>query len=138
MSDELKAQAREFINANPMGHVASVAGEQPYSRVMQTARIDEDFTIYYAAFAWSSLIAQAHANPRVCITYYYEGEDVRVFGRAKLLIDADLRKELWQDIWEKYWPRRAEDPDYVIVRVTPERVEYRNFATGGTGYQRVI
>ena len=138
MSQELKEQVRKFIEANVMGHVASVAGEQPYSRVMQTARVDDDFTLYYAAFAWASLVAQVHANPRVCVTYYYNGEDLRVFGKAKLLVDPELRKELWQDIWTKYWPRGAEDPDYVIVRVASERVEYRNFATGGTGYQRVL
>ena len=35
-----------------------------------------------------------------------------------------MKDELWEDDWARYWPDGAGDPDYVLIKVTPESVDF--------------
>lgn len=136
MHDDMKEAARRMVRLNPHGLLTTVADGQPRCRMMQTARIDDDFTIWLATYGQSSKVDQLRANPHVCVSYYIPGIDLNVYGEATLLDDQALRDELWQDSWRKHFPGGKEDPNYLVIKVTPTRVEFRDVLH--QGYEPVL
>lgn len=138
MEHELKSTALDFIRENPVCHMATVEDRQPFSRVMWTVRAEDDFTLWYTSAASSQKMRQLETNPAVCLTVYDRGRDARVFGRASLVDDRATKDRLWKDEWKVYFPGGKEDPEYTLVRVDPERVEYRDLKRLGMKTATVV
>ena len=45
-------------------------------------------------------------------------------GNIKVVDDVEVKKKLWQDGWEMYYPERVDDPDYTILCLTPKKAKY--------------
>jgi general stress protein 26 len=131
MEKEYRKDALEFIRGNPVCHMATVEDNQPFSRVMWTARVDEDFTIWFTSPASSHKMRQLEKNPAVCLTVCSQGKDARIFGQASVVDDLEMKNRLWKDEWKAYYPCGKEDPEYQLVRVTVKTVEYRDLAKLG-------
>ena len=132
MSEEAKKEALEFVGNHRTSHLATVEGDQPVVRVMEIVRIDDDFSIWYATGASSNKIRQIRSCPNVCITVCEAHTDLRVFGKAEVVDDREIKNQLWQDEWNQYWPKGKEDPEYILIKVSPEKVEYRDMEKYGT------
>lgn len=115
--DEVRRSALAFLRANPLTHVATVDGAVPQVRVMHTARIDDDFTLWYCTFASSDKVRQLQRNPAVALSLCSSGQDLRLSGTAEILRDAATRHGLWQPQWQRYFPQGPDDPEYVVLRV---------------------
>jgi general stress protein 26 len=124
MSDELINEALEFVREHPTSHLATVDNGKPTSRVMYCPRVDDDFTVWYATSAGSNKVRQIKANPAVCVVFYLESKYVRVLGAAEEVSDKSKTKELWENDWARYWKDGPEDPDYVLLKIKPEEVEF--------------
>ena len=84
----------------------------------------DDFTAYLSTSLSSDKAQEIRANPAVSL-YYCDPTSfhgVLLSGRAELLDDPELKKALWSPDWSIYWPRGAEEPDYVIVRIKADEV----------------
>ncbi len=123
MSEDLKQEALEFVREHPTSHLATVDGGKPMTRVMYTPRVDDDFTVWYATSGSSNKIRQVKADPNVCTVFYEDARWVGVCGQAKVVTDQEMKNELWEDDWTRYWPDGAENPDYVLMKATPESVD---------------
>jgi len=117
--------------------VATAVDDQPYVRVMHWSRIEDDFTIWLATKASSGKIRQIERNPKVCAMFTHEVGYVRVFGRAQIVSDQKIKDEFWQDQWDLYWSEGKDDPDYRLLRITAESVDYLNMSLGDTTAQPV-
>jgi general stress protein 26 len=126
MEHEHKQDALEFIRENPVCHMATVEDNQPFSRVMWTVKVDDDFTFWYTSPASSPKMRQLEKNPAVCLTIYERGKDARIFGKASLVDDRELKNRLWRDEWKVYFPGGKDDPEYQVVRIDAKKVEYRD------------
>jgi general stress protein 26 len=126
MQTEYKKDALDFIRENPVCHMATVEDNQPFSRVMWTVKVDDDFTFWYTSAASSQKMRQLEKNPAVCLTMYDRGRDARVFGHASLVTDAELKNHLWKDEWKVYFSGGKDDPEYQVVRIQAKKVEYRD------------
>ena len=126
MNDELRKHALEFMRQRVMCHLATTDGAQPWIRVMQTAQVDDDFTIWFATYSGSRKVRQIVANPRVALSYWADGTDLRILGRAERIEDSATLAEMWRDEWQKFFPRGKDDPGYGVIKVRPEMVEYRD------------
>ena len=40
-------------------------------------------------------------------------------GIAEIVTDSKLKKQLWQNGWEMYWPGGVDDPEYTVLRLLP-------------------
>ena len=47
-----------------------------------------------------------------------------VSGNIEIVLDLEIKKMLWQDGWESYYPEGPDDPDNTVLRLRP------NFARG--------
>ncbi len=50
---------------------------------------------------------------------------MNVSGTARLVNDPDLKAKYWKEGWKRYYPDR--DKDYILVEVTPKRLEVCSF-----------
>ena len=40
-------------------------------------------------------------------------------GEIEIVDDLELKKDLWQEGWEKYYPKGYDDPDHTVLRLVP-------------------
>ena len=88
-----KDEILSFIKANPIGNMATVEGNKPHVRGMETYRADENGLIFYTSKT-KDVYKQLATNPEVELCYIKEGMQVRVSGRVELVEDLDIKKEI--------------------------------------------
>jgi pyridoxamine 5'-phosphate oxidase len=88
-----KKEMYEFITANPMGYMATVDGNKPHVRGMETYRADENGLIFYTNKS-KDVGKQIAANPEVEVCYFANGIQLRVSGRMEMAEDLGLKKEI--------------------------------------------
>lgn len=139
MKDTGVAEVFELINNNRVAAVANVADGKPWVRTLTTARVTEGLELFFATYEWSTKVKQLEADPNVCVTYLdFKGHDTRIFGRAEFLRDQATKDWLWQESWVQYFAGEKDDPAYIIMKITPEKVEYRDHEREGLEYRRVM
>jgi len=101
---------------------------------MQTVLVDADFAVWFATGRASDKCRQIAADPRV--TVYWQQPDVwhygEISGVAEVVDTPEARHRFWQDDWSQYFPGGRDDPQYVLIRVTPERAICHHMQDGST------
>lgn len=133
--EEVVALARE----HGVAAVANVVDGKPWVRALTTARVTDDLELFFATYEWSNKVKQLEADPHVCLTYLdNKGRDARIFGTAEFLRDQESKDWLWEEAWAQYFAGEKDDPAYIIMKVTPEKVEFRDADREGLEYRRVM
>ena len=81
----------------------------------------DDFMIIFSTNTSSTKIEQMKENPKVSV-YYCQPEEwkgVMLSGAIEIVSDLSLKKSLWHDGWEKYYPKGYDDPDHTVLRLFP-------------------
>lgn len=82
---------------------------------------DKGLSVYLSTNTSSQKIGQIRSNPKVaayfCLPDDFHG--VMLSAHAHIVNDAAIKKELWSNGWERYYPKGVTDPDYAIVRLDP-------------------
>ncbi len=107
--------------------VATQAADGPRVRMVHPTW-DGD-VLWFATSKASQKAAQLQANPRLDIQWQVSAPDfvhIMVRGSAEVLDDPASRRHAW-DVLDydlaQFWPEGVDAPDYVAVKITPERVE---------------
>ncbi len=85
----------------------------------------EDFMILFSTNTSSEKITQIKANSAVCI-YYCAPNDfhgLMLAGNIEILNDPGIRETVWQDGWERYYPKGPDDPDHTVLRLYPKKAK---------------
>lgn len=122
MDQATVSQVMQFFREHPSTFLATAAGDQPWVRAMWVARIEDDGTLWYATGLTSDKVAQIRQNPRVCVAGGEGMTGARLVGRAEIVTDAATKAALWEDSWSNYFAGK-DDPDYTLIRITPEQGE---------------
>jgi general stress protein 26 len=89
----------------------------------------EDFLIYMVTSKSSAKRQQIAANPKVSVhlSVYSSSEFqcLMLCGEVEEVTDKKLKRQLWQDGWEMFWPGGADDPEFTVLMLKPV------FAKGG-------
>ena len=93
---------------------------QPVDRVMWTAKLGEDMTVYYATGLNSAKVRRIGANPKVLVMWIGSAKYVSLRGTAEVTTDRAILDELWSDSFSPYFPGGRTDPNYAVIKVTPE------------------
>ncbi len=107
--------------------LATVDGDVPRVRIVHPTWEGE--TLWFATGASSAKIRQLRANPNVDIQFQVGPPDfvhVMVRGKAEVVTDAAEKKRVWDVIdydLGQFWSGGPDDPNYMLVKVTPTRVE---------------
>jgi pyridoxamine 5'-phosphate oxidase len=88
-----KKEILDFIKANPMVCMATVEGNKPHARGMETFRADENGLIFYTGTS-KDIYKQLVKNPEVELCYIKELEQVRISGKIELVDNLKIKKEI--------------------------------------------
>ena len=95
----------------------------PQARSMDPFAPEADLTVWMATNPKSRKVEQIRFDPRVVLHYLdpKSQDTVTIYGRARLITDAGEKKRRWKEEWKVFYPDR--DTGYLLIAVTPERVE---------------
>ena len=92
----------------------------------------QELLIYLSTNTSSTKMDEIRGNPAVSLYFCRPAENFGLMlgGTVEVVDDAALKKRIWQDGWEQYYPSGPEDPDYTVLRLSPA------FAKGWNGSGR--
>lgn len=116
--------ARSVMQAARYCAVITVdASGRPHARAIDAFAPDEAMVVWFATNPKSRKVTEIRSDARVTL-YYFDPQSmgyVTLLGRARLVDDPAEKQKRWKDGWEAFWPDR--DKSYLLVEVTPERLE---------------
>lgn len=137
-TDELKQACVELMETADAVYLSTIGEDgYPHTRVVFNLRNKQQFPgqaslfaqhrddlmIYVSTNTSSGKIREIKANPRVSV-YYCNPKlfcGVMLAGDIEVVGDPEVKKALWNDGWERYYPAGPGDPDYAVLRLFPQR-----------------
>ncbi|PZX05724.1 general stress protein 26 [Psychrobacillus insolitus] len=128
MTKTAKELALKILNDNLIGTMATVQQNKPHSRYMTF--FNEDFILYTATSKQTHKVEEIKNNPNTHILIGYDGKG---FGDSFLEIegtviesdDESLKEKVWNKAL-KGWFDGPEDPDLIILKITPTQIRVMN------------
>jgi general stress protein 26 len=74
----------------------------------------------------SHVVSELRADPRVLLTYAEPKDQhyVSISGQGSVVDDRARAKELWSEPMRTWFPKGADDPDLILIKVDAERAQY--------------
>jgi len=123
---ELKDKILGVIGGEHVAAVATVSEGEPKVRFMALAGND-DLSLMGATMKSSRKVQQIREKPVVAISIWsgenYSDPYVVMESRAEVYEDLNTKKLFWNPNLEPYF-QTPENPDYVVVKFVPQRIEY--------------
>ncbi len=90
----------------------------------QLAKVDGE--LWFFTKRESPKADEIRDHHRVSLSYAKPEDNsyVSVSGKAELITDPKKAQELWDPIYEQWFPQGASDPSLILIRVTVEQAEY--------------
>ena len=81
----------------------------------------DDFMIIFSTNTSSTKINDIKSRPKTSVYYCNpdEWKGVMFGGEIEIVDDLELKKTLWHDDWDKYYPKGHDDPDHTVLRIIP-------------------
>lgn len=122
----LKEKILSVMGGMHVAAVATIAEGKPAVRFLALTGFD-DMTLIGSTMKASRKVAQIRKNPEVALSIWSckEFSDPYVVIQAKASVHEDTatKKKYWDPMFEPFF-KSPENPDYVILKFTPYRVEY--------------
>ena len=134
-----REQILEFLNKNPMCHLATCEGKQPRVRGMMMYRADASGLTFHTG-QFKSLSQQLRANKQVEVCFNSPDAQVRVAGVVEMVEDMGLKKEIVEARpFLKPWVEKNGYDSLVVFRVTQCQAAVWTMATNfePTRYQKI-
>ncbi len=95
-------------------------------RPMSISKIDDDGTMWFFTRASSYKVDEIEECKKVSIAIADESSNnyLMISGTAALVNDKTKMKELWSSILKAWFPIGLDDPDMLLIKVTPNEVNY--------------
>ena len=139
--DEARERALELMRTVGVVFVTSVDGEgYPHTGAMLNLRSPQQFpglaeffdsqadpfVTFLSTNTFLPKVTRMRENPKVCLNFtaLEEWRGLKVVGHAVVVDDDAVKRALWQDGWETYYPGGVTDPDYTIIRIDPVFAQY--------------
>ena len=128
--------AEELLTDTPVGFLTTIDEKGfPHIRAIENLRKKEKFphaskvlgkydndifNVYISTNTSSKKIKHIKENNNKISLYYCKPEEykgIMLQGYADIVDDLELKEELWEDGWEKYYSKGFTDPDFTILRL---------------------
>ncbi|HEV2829467.1 MAG TPA: pyridoxamine 5'-phosphate oxidase family protein [Pyrinomonadaceae bacterium] len=132
--DALIANAREIMSAARYGALITLdSSGLPQARTVDPFAPDEHMQIWIGTNPRSRKVAEIRRNRRVTLYYFDRDSEayVSISGTARLVNAPKEKAKRWKEEWKDFYPDRAKD--YLLIVVTPEKLELVNVKKGIVG-----
>ncbi len=125
---DAKETAIKILDESYVGTMATIQQSKPHSRYMTF--FNEGFTLYTATSKKTEKVDEVKSNPNTHILIGYDGEGfgdsyLEYAGKTSVSDDENLKEKIWNDHM-KPWFDGPDDPNLVILKITPESVRVMN------------
>ena len=98
---------------------------QPQARIVDPTFPDANFTIWIGTNPLTRKVNQIRRDARVTLLYFHAASSsyATVLGLAALVTDAEEKERRWKASWAPFYPNGARSSDFMLIRVTPSRLE---------------
>jgi general stress protein 26 len=132
--EKLIAAAREIMaTARYCALITVDSSGRAQARTVDPFPPDKNLAVWLATNPRTRKVAEIRRNPRVTL-YYFDRESqayVTIHGIARLVNDPKEKAKRWKDEWKDFYPDRTKD--YLLIAVTPEKLEVVNVTKGILG-----
>ena len=123
-----KETVQKIMDNSYVGTMSTVEANKPFSRYMTF--FHEDFTLYTATSKKTEKVDELEKNPHTHILLGYNdggyGDSfVEVAGKVSMSDDKEVKEKIWSDQM-KNWFDGPEDPNLIILKVTPDSIRLMN------------
>jgi general stress protein 26 len=102
------------------------------SRPLSIADKREDGTLYFSTAIESGKVHELERDPNVNVAMQDGWRFVSLTGRARVVTDRAIIREMWAEDWKVWFPKGPDDPSLCLLAVDPEEASYWD-AAGATG-----
>ena len=104
---------------------------RPSARTMDPFLPEDNMVVWLATNPKSRKVAEISRHQRVTLYYFVREEQayVTISGRARIVRNANEKARHWKDEWKGFYPNR----DYLLIAVTPEKLEVVSVKQGIIG-----
>jgi len=108
---------------------------QPQARIVDPIVPDATFTIWFATNPLTRKVNQVRRNPKVTMLCFDASTSsyVTVVGRGDLVTDAVEKQRHWKTDWAGIYPKGAANDEFMLIRISPARVEIVSESRGMIG-----
>jgi len=81
----------------------------------------KDFMVLFTTNTSSSKIADLKHNRKVSVYYHIpdQARGLMLSGEIEVVQDIEMKKSIWHDGWERYYPLGYDDPDHTLLCLYP-------------------
>jgi general stress protein 26 len=97
----------------------------PQARIMDAFPPDAQMVVWMATTPFSRKVAEIRKDPRVTLSCFDPNSMgyATLLGRAALVADPAEKAKRWKDDWAKIYKDKNRGDDYLLIKVTPIRLE---------------
>jgi general stress protein 26 len=128
----LAEMAVGVLRANPYGFLITAGSGGPHSRLVQHLCVEDDVTIWIGTSPRSRKVADIAVSALVCYSVEDRAEFAYLTVEASAAVseDASQRRAKWNPGLAAFFPGGPEGDDFVLLRLSPVRIELMNFGQG--------
>ncbi|MFZ3591417.1 pyridoxamine 5'-phosphate oxidase family protein [Bacillus sp. DJP31] len=131
MDEKLKQKVVELMDGNKVGTLATIRENKPFTRFMNFNH--DEVTLYTATNKHTHKVEDISQNPSVHILLGNEGGSwhesyLEIEAVAEITDDAAWKEKCWDEHLHK-WLEGPQDPNYVVLKLTPKSI--RVFSEAG-------
>ena len=124
---ELKGKIIGVIESSRLGSVATIKDGKPWVRYM-VIHHGENLDCYTTAFASSRKIEQIKKDNNIHLTIGGDPNDFKksylnIQAKAQIMDDLETKTKYWSDELKQFFTG-PDDPNYVVIKISPEVIEY--------------
>lgn len=141
MNKGLKKKILKVIEGSKLASLATIANGKPWVRYVMSHNDGQGLNLHVCTFRDSRKVRQIQENPNVHLIIggdidNLEAPYVQIVAKARVRSDKALREKYWQNFMKKYYTG-PDDPQYVILELKPELIEYMSSETRAPQVYRV-
>ncbi|MCZ2259682.1 pyridoxamine 5'-phosphate oxidase family protein [Sporosarcina sp. G11-34] len=123
-----KKIALKILKESAVGTMATIQQNKPHTRYMTF--FSDEFTLYTATSKHTEKVDELEVNPHTHILIGYEGkgmgdEYLEIEGTVAISDDESVKEKVWNKHLEP-WFSGPEDPNLVILKVSPDSIRLMN------------
>ena len=123
-----KKSALKILKESYVGTMATIQENKPHTRYMTF--FNDEFILYTVTSKQTEKVDELEANPHTHILIGYEGEGfgddfLEIQGTVTISSDETMKEKVWNKML-KPWFSGPEDPNLVVLKVTPETIRLMN------------
>jgi general stress protein 26 len=108
---------------------------QPQARIVDPIAPDSSLAIWFATNPLTRKVNQVRRNPKVTLLCFDASTSsyVTVLGRGDLVTDTIEKQRHWKADWASIYPKGAGSDEFMLIRITPARIEIVSESRGMIG-----